>query len=139
MVAATTVAVILVRPMAALRFFITMFYGCNDKVESKMRYWWCRIAAVGFCQIFGVGSYVCRDSVPYRLLTEKIFPCSGTKDLFLQCCQFFFLLDVEKDIFLVVMRVSLTSKITNNKHNIFHDKGTILNNKGGCRRKEKNR
>jgi hypothetical protein len=64
-----------------------MFYGCDYKVDLKMRYWWCRIAAVGFCQPLAVTSYVHRNSVPYVFLTEKIFPCSGTKDLFLQQCQ----------------------------------------------------
>ncbi len=65
-----------------------------------MRYWWCRIAAVGFSRILAVGSYIHRNSVPYRLLTEKIFPCSGTKDFFLQRCQKnLFLQDVKKIFF----------------------------------------
>jgi hypothetical protein len=57
-VAATPVAAVLVHAMAALHFFVTMFYDCNDKVELKLRYWWCRIAAVGFCQILADPIYV---------------------------------------------------------------------------------
>jgi hypothetical protein len=86
-VAATLVTVMLVRATVSLHFFVTMFYGCNDKVELKIRYWWCRIAAVGFCQTLAVGSYIRRNSVLYRLLTVKIFSCSGTEGFFLQRCQ----------------------------------------------------
>jgi hypothetical protein len=103
-----------------------------------MRYWLCRIAVVGYCHFFAFGSYIHRNSVPYKLLTQKIFSRSGTKDLFLQGVRKnLFLQEVKKMIFLVVMRVSLTSK-NHKQHNIFHNKVTIVDDEGN-RHQEKNK
>jgi hypothetical protein len=115
-----------------------MFYGCNDMVELKMRYWWCRIAAVGFFQIFVVGSYVRRNSVPYRLLTQKIFSCSGIEELFLQLCQkISFLQDVKKDLFFGGDEGVSNFQKLQKTHNIFHEEVTIVEDKGGCIAKKK--
>jgi hypothetical protein len=123
-VAVTPVVVTLVHMTAALHFFVTMFYGYNDKVELKMRHWWCRIAAVGFCQILAVESFIRSNSLLYRLLTaEKIFPRSGTIDLFLQWCQkksfpvrcqkrFFFGCDEEVSNFKKSQTINSTSSMT---------------------------
>jgi hypothetical protein len=68
----------------------------------------------------------------FLTVAQKIFSCiSVRKNLFSQ--------DFKKDLFLGSDEVVSDFKNHTKKHNIYHDKVIIDDDKGGCRRQEKSR